>query len=1608
MAEDTNKKKQSLRDNNPKPIMQAVGSIVTDTSPNNQPENTTRFVLNGVYNSKEGDMGFISNEIGYSQSIPIPTGYNIVGDIPLLNDEVILFLASDTEPSKIIKHDKFGNVEDLVISSGLGFKTHKYIKGKWRLLNLCEIVIYFVDGDNTDKAINLNRLSEYTIGNVDSVTANLTDSWDVELMAIEQGYVHPVIKLNQVIPSGGRCQLGTYHFAIKYKNSNQDVSNYIAFSNPVLISQFNSNYDVRQGGDPLFTTLNYSIDLNISNLDTRYPEFDIIAIETKEGISQPFEVATLQINGDTVNYTFRGITDNSIPISLTDLATDKVPYESSETIELFDNRLFRANLKEKDIKWSKFQIAANNIQTKYFTRAIEHKEVTNRYSGSADARTTFDNRSYMRDEVYALGIVWVFKDGSTSPVFHIPGRPRNQVANNQAINAALINKNRTPGSNLGSNFVETRSNKFPCTELTGSGNLEISNWDTYSIASINHANGNFDSQFKNDSVSIPGAQERWEIYNTALQEWCIADNTDFIGGGPYPDVARLDTLRNSINNENWMTQDASNLFGLPFSTGYLAYWESQFEYPDVECEGLRVFPEGKIRHHKLPDTSLEPHFWNIEDNEFILPIGLDFYNVNPPIEYASKIQGYYIVRAERTVDNKTILDKGIIYHNVAHFFELQPGTSNPTSSRFLVNTYSDGPGVKFEWSNTIQAENYAFHTQTALGNRHIFSGLSDSLFGYNGFDTPVASSDWVNTNPTFKKGNLFGGSDCNIFSMNVTDNVADQEEADIVVDVFNVSFHSPRAKFELLDLSMDFIKVEGILKGEFRGGSRNLGVWVKRDDKAMSHHIIDYNNWLPLNLNISNPLSWDYFAVNTNYSVKDSRLIQPHGTFPFNSQTYYQRAFGGNPFGIQQDFVNFVNVQQQDSLVLNLNSKNPLPYLDEWMKWTIAQIAEGAPADGTSAAYSSSAPTLIPPFEPFSNSYCIYASAKINNRQIYGTLPNMEYILASPYFNYNLSYDIANSPSQAQQGFTLSNIKVFGGDTFISKFGFLRNYVTRNWGETDREHLWKDLPYFFVESEINTELRHEQIDESITDIGNFAPERTFFPLRNFYDFLQNWDFVRWTSSNWDNATEGDLGTVISEYVNNTYVKNFYAYNRDFSTENVFKFYYPISNNKLYCGGCINHYPHRVIYSQKGEQEQSRDFLRTFLALDKKDIISNYGPITNIFSYSDKLFLHTTQGLFVQQTKPMELNTKNLDTVFIGIGDVLQIPEQGMNNTETGYAGSQFKEATKVTEHGVFFPSTTSGQLFNISSEGLKEITLDGNFNWGREYLPVNFLDQYKKLTGENYNYKGILDNKSVGMMSTYDERNKRWILTKKDYKIIDEENFDKEDIDFSDDTKFENLSWTISINAMDKGIKSFHTYLPNFLYNSTTKWYSYNYGNSNTQLHNEGSRLSPFIVETVQKFNSIYTFSSASMDLITDAYNYNDLYKEYIIDNNTTFNKLVLYNNHQSTGLVNLQPKLGPFQNPTNSQSILINKGNRTWSLNGFRNNVIDDTIPLFTRRWDDIKGDYYIDKLPNEDAIDYNKGLFNKDKLRDKFLISRFIYDVENPKKLVYKFNIDKSKISY
>jgi hypothetical protein len=44
-----------------------------------------------------------------------------------------------------------------------------------------------------------------------------------------------------------------------------------------------------------------------------------------------------------------------------------------------------------------------------------------------------DFKTFMRDEVYSLAIVYVFKDGRESPAFHIPGREAISTTNSVVI-----------------------------------------------------------------------------------------------------------------------------------------------------------------------------------------------------------------------------------------------------------------------------------------------------------------------------------------------------------------------------------------------------------------------------------------------------------------------------------------------------------------------------------------------------------------------------------------------------------------------------------------------------------------------------------------------------------------------------------------------------------------------------------------------------------------------------------------------------------------------------------------------------------------------------------------------------------------------------------------------------------------------------------------------------------------------------------------------------------------------------------------------------------------------------------------------------------------------
>lgn len=116
------------------------------------------------------------------------------------------------------------------------------------------------------------------------------------------------------------------------------------------------------------------------------------------------------------------------------------------------------------------------------------------------------------------------------------------------------------------------------------------------------------------------------------------------------------------------------------STSQMGYHESIVPYPDIEnCNGGRIYPEGFIRHHRLPCRSIVP----VHDATSVYPIGLIFNNVSYP---HPDIVGHRFLVAIRSEGNSTVIDAGITIDLATE------ANLDTTSDRTLFKTEFQGLG----------------------------------------------------------------------------------------------------------------------------------------------------------------------------------------------------------------------------------------------------------------------------------------------------------------------------------------------------------------------------------------------------------------------------------------------------------------------------------------------------------------------------------------------------------------------------------------------------------------------------------------------------------------------------------------------------------------------------------------------------------------------------------------------------------------------------------------------------------------------------------------------------------------------------------------------------
>lgn len=183
-------------------------------------------------------------------------------------------------------------------------------------------------------------------------------------------------------------------------------------------------------------------------------------------------------------------------------------------------------------------------------------------------------------------------------------------------------------------------------------------------------------------------------------------------------------------------------------------------------------------------------------------------------------------------------------------------------------------------------------------------------------------------------------------------------------------------------------------------------------------------------------------------------------------------------------------------------------------------------------------------------------------------------------------------------------------------------------------------------------------------------------------------------------------------------------------------------------------------------------------------------------------------------------------------------------------------------------------------------------------------------------------------------------------------------------------------------------------------------------------QVDPYIIEHV------FTSSSGRDQIFQSFKDYTSVYAytqegDYLFDrtnkvetDDVYFNKAVVYNSQQSSGMLNLVPKpqhnLSSYMSypilGTTGKTVTFTKSDSFYNFNTYWNTVKDKTKPLFTMTCETLS----IDKIVNQDNMDYTSRSFKKQPLRSKYHKVRLIKDDSSDHHLVSNFVLNLTQQSY
>lgn len=778
-----------------------------------------------------------------------------------------------------------------------------------------------------------------------------------------------------------------------------------------------------------------------------------------------------------------------------------------------------------------------------------------------------------------------------------------------------------------------------------------------------------------------------------------------------------------------------------------------------------------IRHFKYPDSNVAPFMSDDSQNPgafnsaYIFPIGfnLDTTVINAFLDIAVKnglltarerneITGYKIMRGDRRT-NKTIISKGLAFD----MYKYSERGENVFYPNYPLNAMgTDGFNGKIP---------------------HPFLSAGNNFFSYHSPDTSFNKPSL--TNEIYVEGYLHGNSAIHY------DEVQDYPKYVLLgskARLLATTLAVAEAAFELLLQSSQLLTTAaaGGLTAPFAGVVAGLAIVSLVATATFQAGKYRYQ-WLQTFKNLGNPLNFAYYnavvgyynyfkrsnlpfqklralairtylkpglarvtdeADNINYRVnafgREEMVLFHTGDYPIDFPSDYQTY--DNSDGVYENYSSRRNYGGVGRTELRGNAASPYVSMKQYLPSQYGSIDsiqwlstgfERKLTDSTACDNAFGGDVFISRFAlkrklPFftSDSFGLASLTPFKHSDYFNINPE-----GNPLNKYYLDYELADDSTGFNLGFYLfpnNNSKYrFHAPTGESNF-----YIK----PPSKFYIYSyGIPHFLVESEINCNYRYGRPAE----VDNFYPNIS--------------DVIEWTQ---------EKNLSIRE-------PNTFFYNSVYSSEKSIYPYrtLPINYNEVVYNR-LQDLSNAVIYSlQDGSETSLVDPWLRYRALDFYRFSKKFGDIKSIVGIESlQILVRATNGLTILGSIDPIREKLTADTGNLGAGGIFAARPVDFHTTDLGHAGTQHK-TIESTEYGHFSVDAKRGKIFLLGpgGKGLEEISKGKKGTIQMEHffknnLPFQILKDNPNVDVDN-NYNGI------GLATGWDERLKRFFVTKKDYRL---------------------------------------------------------------------------------------------------------------------------------------------------------------------------------------------------------------------------------------------------